>query len=147
MNRTGGWKKMLQSLGFCLKFSGIMALLAAMAWADALPSSGPVTGPQAQALIGQLGEKLLVVDVRTPEEFAKGHIPNALLLPVSELEARLDEMPADRPILLICRTGRRATRAFNVIVKARPKTALSGIWRLEATTEYKPDGSYLFQNN
>jgi rhodanese-related sulfurtransferase len=41
----------------------------------------------------------VVIDVRSEEEYAAGHIPGALHIPASELEARLDEIPAGRPVV------------------------------------------------
>ena len=41
----------------------------------------------------------LLVDVRKPREYSQGHIPGAYLLPVSELSARLSELPLDRDII------------------------------------------------
>jgi metal-sulfur cluster biosynthetic enzyme/rhodanese-related sulfurtransferase len=59
---------------------------------------------------------LLVLDVRTPAEFASGHIPNARLIPVDELEDRLGELPsADTPILVHCAAGGRSTAACELL--------------------------------
>jgi len=44
-------------------------------------------------------EDYLLVDVRNPKEYGKGHIPGAYLLPVGELSARLSELPLDRDII------------------------------------------------
>ena len=53
----------------------------------------------------------LVVDVREPEEFAAGHVPGAVNLPQAELATRLEEVPRDRPLMLVCRSGYRSLRA------------------------------------
>ncbi|MBI1944831.1 MAG: FAD-dependent oxidoreductase [Deltaproteobacteria bacterium] len=50
----------------------------------------------------------LLLDVREPREFARGHIPGATNLPLSELRARLDEIPRDQPVWLCCAVGQRA---------------------------------------
>jgi phage shock protein E len=59
----------------------------------------------------------LWVDVRTPAEFAQGHVRGALHIPVAEIEARRHELAAhgDRPIALYCRTGRRSSIALNTL--------------------------------
>ncbi len=44
-------------------------------------------------------EDYLLVDVRKPDEYEKGHIPGARLLPVGELSARLSELPQDKDII------------------------------------------------
>ena len=56
-----------------------------------------------------------VLDVRTAEEFAQGHLPSATLIPHDELAARLAELDRDRPVLVYCRSGRRATDAEKVL--------------------------------
>ncbi len=50
----------------------------------------------------------VLLDVREPHEFARGHIPNAVNVPLSQLRARLDEIPRDRPVLVYCAVGQRA---------------------------------------
>jgi glyoxylase-like metal-dependent hydrolase (beta-lactamase superfamily II)/rhodanese-related sulfurtransferase len=52
-----------------------------------------------------------VVDVREPEEFASGHVPGAVNLPQADLATRLDEIPRDRPVFVICQGGFRSLRA------------------------------------
>ena len=53
----------------------------------------------------------VLIDVREPEEFARGHVPNAVSLPQAELANRLNEIPRDRPILTICQSGMRSLRS------------------------------------
>ena len=52
-----------------------------------------------------------VLDVRERWEYAEGHVPGAWLLPLGELEERIGEVPADRPILSICHSGQRSLAA------------------------------------
>lgn len=47
--------------------------------------------------------EVVALDVRPPEEYAAGHIPGAVSLPVEELERRLEELPRDRVIVAYCR--------------------------------------------
>jgi rhodanese-related sulfurtransferase len=72
-----------------------------------------VNAKEAKALIDGGIE---VLDVRTPEEYAEGHIKEAKLLPLQELDARLDELDKNTPYLLICRSGNRSSQA-QVILK------------------------------
>jgi len=44
----------------------------------------------------------IILDVRTPDEFKEGHIEGAILIPVSELEDRLDKIPKDKHIIVYC---------------------------------------------
>ena len=52
-----------------------------------------------------------VVDVREPHEFATGHIPNALNLPLSTFDP--GELPDAKPVVLICQAGGRSRNALN----------------------------------
>ncbi|MBN1641778.1 MAG: STAS domain-containing protein [Anaerolineae bacterium] len=52
-----------------------------------------------------------VIDVREPSEFRRAHIPGAQSIPLPVLLNHLDQIPQDRPVVLICRGGRRSTRA------------------------------------
>jgi rhodanese-related sulfurtransferase len=58
------------------------------------------------------------VDVRADHEFhgPLGHVENALLVPLPELEARASELPRDRPLLMICRSGVRSGKACERLV-------------------------------
>ena len=49
-----------------------------------------------------------LVDVRSPSEFASGHIPGAVNIPMDQIEARLDDLHAGAPLVLICQAGTRA---------------------------------------
>ncbi len=50
----------------------------------------------------------LLVDVRSGSEFASGHIPGAVNIPMDQIEARLDDLDRNLPIVLICQAGKRA---------------------------------------
>jgi rhodanese-related sulfurtransferase len=60
------------------------------------------------------GEQLLL-DVRTPEEFAAGHIPGAVNLPVDELRGRLAELPSGKTVLAYCQVGLRGYVACRLL--------------------------------
>jgi phage shock protein E len=62
-----------------------------------------------------LAANAVVVDVRTPAEFAGGHVPGALNVPLDALPARLGELPADRLIVVYCASGMRSARAASVL--------------------------------
>ena len=57
----------------------------------------------------------MVVDVREPREYERGHIPQALLMPLPSLLSPTLDLPRDRPLILVCRGGRRSTRAAYVL--------------------------------
>lgn len=57
-----------------------------------------------------------VVDVRTPAEFAAGHVPGAVNIPFDEMAKRAGELgPPATPVLLYCRSGRRSGIASEVL--------------------------------
>lgn len=61
-----------------------------------------------------------LLDVRTPEEYkTQGHIPGARLLPLQALERRLEELPRDKPIVLVCLSGGRSAAASELLVSNR----------------------------
>ena len=49
-----------------------------------------------------------LLDVREADEWDAGHAPEAVWIPMGELQARVDELPRDRRIVAICRTGARS---------------------------------------
>jgi len=59
---------------------------------------------------------LVILDVRTQEEYDEGHLENAVLIPVSELESRLDELDVEDEILVYCRSGVRSATASQTLV-------------------------------
>lgn len=65
------------------------------------------------AEIMENGDDYILVDVRTPEEYAAGHIPGAILIPNQTItEAVAEELPdKDQTILVYCRSGSRSQQA------------------------------------
>lgn len=59
--------------------------------------------------------KVMLIDVRTPDEFALGTIPGAVNIPLDDLRERLSEIPADRPLWLFCGIGLRGYLASNIL--------------------------------
>ncbi len=59
----------------------------------------------------------LIVDVREPSEFRRGHIPDATLLPLRTLLSQASRLPMDSPLFLVCRSGRRTARALYMLEK------------------------------
>jgi len=72
------------------------------------------------ARIAWADRSLVVLDVRTPEEFAAGHLPGAVNIPHTELAARVAELDSSREsdIVVYCRTGTRAATALAVLEKS-----------------------------
>lgn len=92
---------------------------------------------EAQKLINQ---GITVVDVRTPEEYADGHVPNALLIPLQEIESRMKEFSPDEQYLIICRSGNRSAQASEILAQKGMKhiynmTGGMNEWTGEVETE------------
>ncbi|MBO5129162.1 MAG: rhodanese-like domain-containing protein [Oscillospiraceae bacterium] len=64
-------------------------------------------------------EGYIILDVRTQEEYDEGHIPGAILIPNTEIEARAEEVLTDKDqlILVYCRSGRRSKLAAEALVE------------------------------
>ena len=72
--------------------------------------------PAPALVLLQQHPETFVLDVRTPAEFASGHIPGARLIPHDEIEDRLKELPPpDTQMLVTCAAGGRSTAACNVL--------------------------------
>jgi phage shock protein E len=59
-----------------------------------------------------------LLDVRTPEEFAGGHIAGAVNISVAELPQRLSEVPQDMTVVVYCRSGNRSQTASEILSQA-----------------------------
>jgi rhodanese-related sulfurtransferase len=62
-------------------------------------------------LVRPLPEGAVLLDVREPDEWAAGHAPEALHIPLGDLAARLGELPAGSDVYVVCRSGGRSARA------------------------------------
>lgn len=61
--------------------------------------------------VTDLPDDAVVVDVREPDEWAAGHAPGAVHIPLGEVPERLGELPESEPLPVICRSGGRSQRA------------------------------------
>lgn len=80
----------------------------------------------AQGVVMQ-SQGALMIDVREPNEYAAGHAPGTQLIPLGQLERRLQELAAykDKPVVLICRSGSRSGQAQELMAKAGFTQALN----------------------
>ncbi len=61
-------------------------------------------------LPAELPSNAVLLDVREQDEWDAGHAPGAQHIPMSELAGRLEELPADQEVLVVCRSGGRSAR-------------------------------------
>jgi phage shock protein E len=86
-----------------------LAVLALSASSCLFAFSGDLSGREARRMVA---EGALLLDVRTPGEYAAGHLEGAVNVPVQVLATRLDELGAhERPIVVYCRSGHRSANA------------------------------------
>ena len=71
-----------------------------------------ITGDELKARLNA-GEQLMIVDVRQPEEREEINIPSSILIPLGELEERIDEIEdhREKEIIVYCRSGNRSANA------------------------------------
>ena len=60
----------------------------------------------------------VVLDVREPDEWHAGHVDGAVWIPMAQIGARHEEVPRDREVLVICRSGHRSGRVVAALVDA-----------------------------
>lgn len=100
------------------------------------------TPPRFQSIDGEelyrrlaTGESVVVLDVRTETEFQDRHIPGSTLVPLHELEGRLNELPnSDTPIALVCQHGQRGAAACRLLAEH----GFSPLFNLEGGIEAWP---------
>jgi rhodanese-related sulfurtransferase len=80
-----------------------------------------VVGPSEAQEALEKGAVLL--DVREPNEWRSGHAPKARHIPLGQLSARAGELPRNREILVVCRSGSRSTRAAKMLSAQRGDVA------------------------
>ena len=97
--------------------------IALVACAVAFPAGAAPGMIEPQALserIAWADASLVLLDVRTPDEYAGGHLPGAINIPNAELADRIGELAdaRERDIVVYCRTGNRTEQALKVLEKA-----------------------------
>jgi phage shock protein E len=96
-----------------------LLLLSSACTKDPAPAAAAVVaqvdGAAAKKIVAEGG---LLLDVRSPEEFADGHIEGARNVPVNEIEGMLGSLPKDKAIVVYCAVGRRAAKAAATLANA-----------------------------
>jgi len=99
------------------RFKIISFLAAAVA---VVLGNGPAwTGPAVtdrDVVMNKIMAGALIVDVRTPEEFAAGHYKGAVNIPLAEIQSRLSEFgDKNKPVVVYCRSGNRSAKAKAIL--------------------------------
>ncbi len=102
-----------------------LAVVAALAWAMGR-SRGPSEARQ------WVADGAVLVDVRSPAEFASGHIEGAINVPVDQVASRVDAIgPADKAVVVYCRSGGRSAAA-TATLKAKGRTRVFDLGPMSA---------------
>jgi rhodanese-related sulfurtransferase len=64
------------------------------------------------------GKQAVVIDVRQPEEYREGHIAGSKLIPLGELNKRMNELPKNKEIICVCASGSRSQSATKFLIGA-----------------------------
>jgi rhodanese-related sulfurtransferase len=85
------------------------------------PQSAVVSLPP-EITVDQASQKrdqgAFILDVREPSEWTQFHIPGATLIPLGDLPNRLNEVPKDREVVVVCRTGHRSAQGRDILLNA-----------------------------
>jgi rhodanese-related sulfurtransferase len=81
----------------------------------ALPAVDPI---EADRRLREDADRPLLVDVREPNEFLAIRAPGAALMPTSTFLMRIGELPTDRPLLIVCRTGSRSAGVTGYLLRS-----------------------------
>ena len=97
-----------------LIFIAMIALVAVFVLRMFLASRSRISSADARTWVE---EGALLLDVRSPTEFASGGLPAAKNIPVQSLSSRLGELEKERPIVVYCASGMRSSRAASMLKK------------------------------
>ncbi|GGP02764.1 hypothetical protein GCM10010992_08470 [Cloacibacterium rupense] len=75
----------------------------------------------------EVAKGALMVDVRTPEEFASGSVNGAINIPLSEVESRINEFKGKPGVVVFCRSGNRSGQAKKILESNGIKNVINGI--------------------
>lgn len=107
---------------------------------NSLPANGKLDASATRKIMDKYGSDLLIIDVRTDKEFAQGHIPEAVRITLNVFSRSLGQIPTDKPILLVCRSGARSERAFTILRGARPTQ--EHMWFFDGYPQYGEDNYF-----
>jgi rhodanese-related sulfurtransferase len=129
---------------FWLGVGLLLALLAVSSLGISGCSTAPAAGAEGPAALPaevsvdeayqKYQEGVFLLDVRTQEEWDEFHAPNATLIPLDELESRLNELPQNEEIVVVCRSGNRSQVGRDILLNNgfEQATSMSGglkAWR------------------
>ncbi len=94
----------------------IIAAIALISGGNATALAREISVDEAYRLYGQ--SDVFFLDVRQPEEWNEYHAPNTTLIPLGELAARVNEVPRDKTVVVVCRSGNRSQEGRDILLRA-----------------------------
>jgi rhodanese-related sulfurtransferase len=98
---------------------GVVLLVVAGFGASQVFDTPAATALPAEISVSQASQDIargaFVLDVRQPEEWAQYHIAGATLIPLGDLPGRLNEVPKDREIIVVCHSGNRSAQGRDIL--------------------------------
>jgi phage shock protein E len=110
----------------------LVLALASCSRAEPPPPTATKTAKDPAAARALIQNGAAVVDVRNPEEFAGGHLPSAINVPVSEMTTRVSEVERllggdrSKPVVVYCGSGRRSAKAKEALEAAGFSQVVNG---------------------
>jgi rhodanese-related sulfurtransferase len=111
-------RRPIVQVGILIVAAIIIFLIATAGGEKASSSSGLPAFVSVDEAYQMYQDGTFVLDVRTPEEWSEFHAPNTTLIPLDELAARLNELPKDQPIVVVCRSGNRSQTGRDILLQA-----------------------------
>jgi rhodanese-related sulfurtransferase len=100
----------------------VLVILGAFAVWLSSPGTAEPGGYPREISVGEAVTKrdsgALILDVRQPEEWNTFHVPDSTLIPLGELSSRVNELPRDQEIVVVCRSGNRSAQARDILLAA-----------------------------
>jgi len=96
----------------------VIAAIWAFSASGAQPASAYPAEINASEVVAKRNAGAFILDVRQPDEWADYHVPGSTLIPLDQLEARVREVPKDREIVVVCRSGNRSATGRDILKKA-----------------------------
>jgi rhodanese-related sulfurtransferase len=82
---------------------------------QAVEQMAPVIAPVTLKALLASSDKIVLIDVREPDEYAAGHIDGARLMPLGTVETAYRDLPKDVKLVVYCRSGKRSAKAVSFL--------------------------------
>ncbi len=105
-----------------LGLGGLAVIVIAVLALQGTGAAATTTALPAEITVAQAVAKrdagAFILDVREPDEWNEYHVPGATLIPLGELAARVNEVPRDKEVVVVCRSGNRSQVGRDTLISA-----------------------------